>query len=223
MAGGRLELVDQNASNLRTTLDFRRAKPPVPWRTIALVAGFVLLIASIVTIGAVLEGNGDKGNLPPTAAPSTENRPEGHLDTYSYKGPKYEIVIVDEHVSRADLKQYWVLTRKFDYSSDAYKDQIKLIIGDIARKQRTDKLVVEVVTKKEIAFAESRSTYEEFVEEHGLDYALKTIPQIEKNHYAATFTGGYDPDTLEPSDADKAFEIAWYLGSQETEKWRPEA
>jgi PASTA domain len=145
-------------------------------------------------------------------------------DKAAYEGPPYKIVTVDRNQSSAKLSQYWVYTSKFDYSTDAYKDQVKMIIADIARKEKTAKLFVEDVTNKEIAEAESPSTYESFVEEHGMDYAINTIPQKEKSDWIASYTGGFDLGAGEPSESAAAFEVIWFpAGTDEIEKWKPQA
>ena len=157
----------------------------------------------------------------PTKEPK-ESKPEA--DAYSYKGPQYEIVTVDKNQGPAKLNQFWVYTSKFDYSTDVYKDQIKMIIADIAHAEGTDKFLVEVVTDKEIAQAESPSTYESFAKEHGVDYAIHTIPQKEKTEWVASYTGGFDPDSGEASDSAKAFEVIWFIAADaDIEKWKPEA
>jgi hypothetical protein len=143
-------------------------------------------------------------------------------EAYAYQGPKYEVVVVDQEQGPAKLSQYWVFTNKLDYASDAYKAKVKLIIADVARQAGTDKLFVEVVTDKEIALAESPSTYEKFIEDRGTDYAIKEIPKKEKTGYIATYSGGYDFDLGEPSDT--AFGIDWWpAGSTEHENWKPGA
>ena len=150
---------------------------------------------------------------------STQQTPEA--EEYTYRGPKYEIVSVDEDQGPAALTQHWVVTPKLDYSTDAFKDQIKLIIADIAHNEGTDKFFAEIVTSEEIALAESPSTYENFIEERGMDYAIKEIPKKEKDGYVATYTGGYDFDLGEVSDS--AFAIDWWpYAATEHEKWKPE-
>lgn len=161
----------------------------------------------------------------PSEEPTQEPEAPGpEVAAYSYQGPQYEIVIVDRNQGPAELNQYWVYTSTFDYSTDAYKDQIKMIIADIAQAEGTNKFLVEVVTDKEIAHAESPSTYESFVEEHGMDYAVNTIPEKEKTGWVASYTGGFDPDAGEASDSADAFEVIWFIAADaEIEKWRPEA
>lgn len=161
----------------------------------------------------------------PSEEPTQEpEKSKPATETYSYQGPQYEIVTVDKNQGPAKLNQYWVYTSKFDYSTDAYKDQIKMIIADIVHAEGTDKFLVEVVTDKEIAQAESPSTYKSFVDEHGMDYALKTIPQKEKIEWVASYTGGFDPDAGEASDSAKAFEVIWFIAADaEIEKWKPSA
>jgi hypothetical protein len=171
------------------------------------------------------------GSTPePSESPSEEPTPdpdesEPEAETYAYEGPQYEIVTVEEDMGPAELSQYWVVTSKFDYSTDAYKDQIKLMITDIARDAKTANLIVEVVTDKKIAAAEAASTYESFVAEYGEDYARNTIPKKEKEGWAASYTGGYDSSTNEASDSDDAFEVVWRPASDspEFENWKPQA
>ncbi|WP_088974502.1 DUF4839 domain-containing protein [Micromonospora coxensis] len=63
------EFVDQNQGTLRTTLNFRRPKPKVPWVLIAVAAGVVLLLAIVGGIASALQGGDDK-NSKPTTSPS---------------------------------------------------------------------------------------------------------------------------------------------------------
>lgn len=154
-------------------------------------------------------------------APTGSTQPTPDAEAYTYQGPKYEIVSVDEDQGPAKLNQYWVVTRALDYSAYAFKDQIKLSIADIAHNEGTDKFLAEIVTNEEIALAESASTYEDFIAEHGMEYAIEDIPRKEQKGYVATYTGGYDFDLGESSDS--AFAIDWWPAADtEHEKWRPE-
>lgn len=146
---------------------------------------------------------------------------EPAAEAYTYEGPAYEIVAVDENVA-AGLDQHWAYTVSLDTSTDDYRDQVKLMIEDVARAEGTDKLIVQVITDREIAEAESPSTTEAFVAEHGLDYFQTTIPEKEKTGWIAWYTGGIDLDTGDPSD--DAFVIDWSVASDhpETETWRPD-
>ncbi|MBN1093432.1 hypothetical protein JKP75_13190 [Blastococcus sp. TML/M2B] len=56
------ELVDQSAGTLHTTLNFRKPKPPLPVRQIAIAGAAVLVLAGVIGVGALLEGNGDSKN-----------------------------------------------------------------------------------------------------------------------------------------------------------------
>jgi hypothetical protein len=142
---------------------------------------------------------------------------------YTYAGPTYEVVTADKGAGMGVLDQYWVHTDQLDYSTDAYKDQLKLLISDVARSAGTNKLIVEVVTDKEIAEAEAASTYEDFVAEHGADYAVNVIPEKEKAGWVASYTGGIDLDAGELSDLDTAFGIDWFPASDNptSERWKP--
>ncbi|MCA0146752.1 hypothetical protein [Blastococcus sp. LR1] len=197
-------------------------------------AGAVAVIA--VVLGIVLAGGAGSSPATPAAstdatapseqpaeAPSQAPAPaESAAPAYAYQGVPYEIVVIDEDVSAAKLTRYWVLTAPFDYSTDAYKSQIGAIIEDIARRAGTTDVMVDVVTDREIAEAEAFSTYEAFVEKYGADYFLNTIPQKEKTHYVASYTGGFDRDNLQASTADAAYEILWHpAGNEELQNWKP--
>lgn len=156
-----------------------------------------------------------------TQEPDSEET-EPAADAYNYTGTDYEVVVVDEDVSAAKLMQHWVYTAELDTSAEAYKDQVKLIIANIAHNEGTDRLIVQVVTDREIAEAEALSTWENFLAEHGNDYTVNTIPEKEKSGWVASYTGGFDYDRGEPSD--DAFAIDWWpYGDLETEQWRPQA
>ncbi|WP_422750971.1 DUF4839 domain-containing protein [Micromonospora sp. WMMD1219] len=53
------ELVDRNQGTLRTTLNFRRPKPRIPWVLVAVAAGVVLLLAIVGGIVGALQGGDD--------------------------------------------------------------------------------------------------------------------------------------------------------------------
>jgi hypothetical protein len=142
---------------------------------------------------------------------------------YAYKGPQYDVVAVDEEAGMGVLDQYWIYTNKLDYSTKAYRAQLKLLITDVVRKAGTDQVIVQVVTDKDIALAEAVSTYQDFEAERGTDYVVNTIPQREKKGWVASYAGGIDYDAGALSDSDTAFGIDWFpAGSTATsEKWRP--
>ena len=147
---------------------------------------------------------------------------EPSAEAYVYQGPPYEIVTIDQAMGPARLDQYWVLASGLDFSTDAYRDQIRLIIADIAHAQGTAKLIVEVVTDREIIEAESASTIAAFMAEHGEDYFRDVIAPKEATSWIASYTGGFDADMGEPSDALEAFEILWWgYGDAEFETWSP--
>lgn len=212
---------------LRTQLTFRRPKAKPPWVVLGIVGGvFVVGITILIVIG-VTSGARDEiagptateavGTTVPSAAPSEEP-----AETYTYAGPQYEIIAVDEDQSAAELNQYWVYTSALDTSTDGYKDQVKLIIADIAQIEGTDLFLAEVVNDREIALAESPSTFTAFIAEHGEDYAVNTIPQKEGAGWVASYSGGFDYGTGEPSNT--AFEIVWWPATTaESETWAPTA
>jgi hypothetical protein len=204
----------------------------------AVLGGAALLIAIVGSIAGANQGGGD---APQASAPTSEaavvqsqqpseepipepKAPEPEAEKYEYQGPPYETITVDRNQGPAQLNQHWLYTSKFDYATAGYKDQIKMIIADIAHAEGTDKFLVEVVTDKEIAHAESPSTTKSFIEEYGTDYFLHTIPEKEKTAWVASYAGGFDPDTGEASDSATAFEVIWFIAADaEIEKWEPVA
>ena len=246
------ELVDQTQGTLRTTLNFRRPKPETsiskawasfralnPKARLGVVAAAVVVLLLPIIVGiAGSVGGADAGpNAEPSKSPAptaTENSEElatspvptpsaSPAETYAYEGPPYEIVTVDENVSSADLDQYWVYTSKFDYSKDDFRDQVKMIIADIAHREQTPELIVQVVSDKEIIEAESDATIADFMEEHDPAYFKNVIGPKEETHWVAWYQGGWDPDTAQPSDSADAFEITWIAEKiQGVEKWKPQ-
>ncbi|MFF1540051.1 hypothetical protein ACFVWL_08240 [Microbacterium sp. NPDC058269] len=210
----------------RTQLTFRQVKPKPPWLVIGIAGGVVVICFIIILIMSLITG-GDDGSTQPTTAqasaaaePSPEPSPEPE-DVYVYAGPQYETVAVDAGQSPAALNHYWIYSAELDTASDAYKDQIKMILEDIARTEGSALFLAEIVMDREIALAESPSTYEAFVQEHGEDYAITAIPQKEPAGWVASYAGGFDYNTGEASDS--AFELTfWPVGPSEIEKWKPE-
>lgn len=162
-------------------------------------------------IGASAVPATDESSEQPSKATEPEQAP------YTYDGPHYETVAY--YRLPIGLDEYFVLIDKLDYSTDSYKDQVKLIIADIARVKGTAKLNVNVVTDKEIALLESFPTTKEFYAEHGDDYVNNVVVPKEATDWVAAYSGGFDSGTGELSDSDNAFEVIWFGSDIET--WKP--
>lgn len=144
-------------------------------------------------------------------------------DPYTYGGPDYNVVVVDQNQGPARLTSYWVVTDKVDFSTGAYRDRVKLLVADVARSEGAAEVMVQVVTDKEIALAESPSTYQAFAADRGMDYAVNTIPQKEVAGWVASYTGGLDYDTGKSSTSPDAYEVIWRpYAASEVENWKPE-
>ncbi|MCG6567121.1 hypothetical protein [Tessaracoccus sp. ZS01] len=225
---------------LRTQLEFRRVKPKTPC---LLLSGLAAVgVVGIATLGIMNPGAdpNDRAEEPAPAAtvaavgtPSvvtasvgtpSQQTAETTEDTYTYEGPDYEVVVVDSAVGPAALDQYWIYTPAIEGSAAGHRDQAKAIIQDLAHKAGSDKFIAQIVTDKEIALAESISTYEAFVKQHGDDYVVNDILEKEVTGWVAAYTGGFDSETGAASDADSAFEALWWpYGDTESEEWRPAA
>lgn len=66
------ELLSQQQGRVRTTLHFRRPKPPIRWKMWAALGGAGIILASIITVGALLEEESDASAADNSAAASTE-------------------------------------------------------------------------------------------------------------------------------------------------------
>ncbi len=215
---------------------FRRLAPATQRRVLATVGGVIaVLVVIAIAISQLAGGDGtapsagepQKTTAAPQAPSETPTPSETPEETktaspeYVYAGPAYEVVVADENIGPAELKQIWVYVARLD-TTTAYKNQVKLIITDLAHKEGTAKFLAEVVTNKEIAEAEAFSTQEDFVEEYGDDYFLRDIPKMEKAGYVASYAGGFDYDSGEASD--DAFEVTWMIASDnpEFEDWKPD-
>ncbi|OZF25734.1 hypothetical protein CH296_26855 [Rhodococcus sp. 14-2496-1d] len=67
------ELVDRQDGILRTTITFRRPKPKPPWRLWAALGGVGVILAGIITVGALTED--DDASTTDAAAPSRAEQP----------------------------------------------------------------------------------------------------------------------------------------------------
>jgi hypothetical protein len=234
------EFVTKSQGLLRTELTFRRPKSKTQRLVLAVLGGLAgLAIVVGFTVGIVTEKQAgadaseasastsevaaapsEQSSAAPTEVPEPVDS-DPAVAPYAYQGPQYEIVAVDEDLP-VGLDQVWVYTTAFDFSTDAYKDQVRLIFTDVAHRAGTDHLVVQVVTDREVAEAEAFSTFEAFVEQYGMDYVIDVVTPKEATHWVAWYTGGLDPNTAQPSEADTAFEVVWRPGADaEFETWRP--
>ncbi|MFJ3632937.1 DUF4839 domain-containing protein [Streptomyces sp. NPDC090112] len=64
------ELVEQSQGGLRSTLEFRRAKKPVPWRLVGGVVGLVAVLVAVAGLAAAFGGEGG-GKDGATTAPAS--------------------------------------------------------------------------------------------------------------------------------------------------------
>lgn len=67
------ELVDQTPGKLRTTLNFRKPAPKVPWLPIAALLGVGVLILAIVGIASLFQGDDDAPATTAATSPSTSS------------------------------------------------------------------------------------------------------------------------------------------------------
>ncbi|MFD9094419.1 DUF4839 domain-containing protein [Streptomyces collinus] len=69
------ELVERAQGTLRSTLEFRRPKKPVPWRLIGGVAAVLVILAIVIGVGAALSGGGGKKDESGKSAATAGGKP----------------------------------------------------------------------------------------------------------------------------------------------------
>jgi hypothetical protein len=214
---------------------FGRLRPRTQQLLLAVLGGLVVLTVVVGMVVANQASGGTNGSAAPATEPAAVpsdvpvevpsqaalgSEPVGA--TYAYQGPQYEIVAIDEDLGPAELDQIWVYTSRFDYSTDEYKDQVRMIFEDVAHTRSTANLIVQVVTDREVAEMEAFSTIEDFYAEHGDRYVLDVVLPKEELHWVAWYTGGYDSDAGRASESADAFEIVWRpAATPEFETWKP--
>lgn len=153
---------------------------------------------------------------------TVEVQNDDNSEAYVYNGQEYEIV--DSYETGVGLTQYWIYTSSFDYSTVEYKQKVKEIIIDLVKQSKTTDIIVEVVTDKEIIYFESNNTITEYMNQYGDKYYRDTVVPKEKVGYIASYTGGYDFNESQRSTKDSAYEVIWFIASDdpEFEKWKPE-
>lgn len=105
------ELVNQTSGTLRTTLNFRRVKPKVPWLPIAVLGSIVLLLVMIGGIVVALQG-GD-GTAPASTKPATESSGTTKPDVPESSAPGPEQVL-----TRQNNKEFAALLATSDYCDE---------------------------------------------------------------------------------------------------------
>lgn len=149
---------------------------------------------------------------------STPNHPTGDLANGTY-----DVVITDPDIGPAGLTQYWVAVEGLDVATGAYRDTVKQIVSDLARAAGTTDIIVNVVTDPKIAEAESPATVLGFIAEYGDEYLVNTIPELEVEGWVASYSGGLNPEMVDPTVDLAGYEIVWWpYDTLEVEAWKPE-
>lgn len=90
------ELVDRQDGLVRTTMTFRRPKPKPPWRMWAALGGVGVILAGIITVGALTEDDNDASTTDAAAASSAEQpSPEPAPEQEAEPSPSADPMICD--------------------------------------------------------------------------------------------------------------------------------
>lgn len=119
------ELVTQQQGRLRTTMTIRRPKPKPPWRLWTALGGAGVILAGILTVGTLLEDDGDASTTDAVAASSTEQSspqpaPEREAEPSSSADP----MICDRRLGRSPCK----FGQTAIYSDTVWSGEVKLEI-----------------------------------------------------------------------------------------------
>lgn len=174
------------------------------------------------------------GNEPPRTPSATDTPPAETSDPTTPTPPPnnptgdpangtYDVVITDPDIGPAGLTQYWVAVEGLDVATGAYRDTVKQIVSDLAREAGTTDIIVNVVTDPKIAEAESPATVLGFIAEHGEEAFVTTIPELKVEGWVASYSGGLNPEMVDPTVALAGYEIVWWpYDTLEVEAWKPE-
>ncbi|MFD7474950.1 DUF4839 domain-containing protein [Streptomyces sp. NPDC059837] len=69
------ELVEQTQGTLRSTLNFRRPKKPLPWLLIGALAAVLVILAIVIGVASALSGGGEKKDESEKPAAAASKRP----------------------------------------------------------------------------------------------------------------------------------------------------
>lgn len=185
-------------------------------------------VAVVVALGLIGSAAPDTQQTANNTQNATPTAPREKAQAYSYAGQSYEIVKTNYNVGVTGLNEYYVLTQPFDYTNDGFKAQVKAILTDIAHKKATQKFMAYIVTNQESIDSKADPN---FILEKGADYYKSVINPKNETAYVASYTGGFDYDKTEKSDADSAFTILWFGSAVKsnptvgqyvgTEQWKP--
>lgn len=110
------ELVDQQSGTVRTTLRFRRPKPPVPWKMLAGLGAAAVVLFAIIGIGALLEDDDSANQV--NAAETVEAQPAETSDPAPDADPA-AVAEFDEVLTIDNSRELAALLQEGDYCSPA--------------------------------------------------------------------------------------------------------
>ncbi|MFD6567167.1 DUF4839 domain-containing protein [Micromonospora profundi] len=124
---------------MRTTLNFRRPKPKVPWKPIAVAAGVVLLLVSVGGVASALQGGEDKHPKPTKPPAVASGKPS---ETPEPEAPASDQPIAEQALTAENSKDLAALLAVPDYCDEAigtfaakYKGRTIRFDGSIASMQ----------------------------------------------------------------------------------------
>jgi hypothetical protein len=89
------ELVDRQDGILRTTMTFRRPKPKPPWRLWAALGGVGVILAGIITVGALTEDDDASATDAATASSAEQSSPQPAPAQEAEPSPSADPMICD--------------------------------------------------------------------------------------------------------------------------------
>lgn len=196
-------------------------------KTALIITGAILGFGLFVSV----IGQATNNNLPNTPPPST-SQPDStnQAQPTAISVPKYEIKETKDSVGVTELDEYYVLTDPVNLENDSFKQSIKAIFTDIATKRKTVNFMAKVYTDLNILNNEAHGQpLSDNIEENVRK--AKESAKIRETTLLASYTGGFNYDTLKPSSEEVAYNILWFGAANSSnpvvgkyvgdEQWKP--
>ena len=120
--------------------------------------------------------------------------------------PNYRQIQRNVSDRRDGKYSYYVVIDPVDLSNDGFKQNVKLVLQAIAKDNGGPNFSARIFDDEAVA-----NNYLSDKSDPPLDQGVvKEHNAQEEQHLIATFVGGIDQDTAQPSTADTAYNISWF-------------
>lgn len=171
-----------------------------------------IVVGSLFLFGLLIIGIGALIGVPESSKSSSTRQQK-----YTYSGPPYEIVYLDE-TGKVWPRSYYIFSDKMNTESPSFEAQVKAVFTDIAHKNNSANFAATIWSNKEVIDWKYPKTALKLMTENGEEYKNRIVALEEKNT-VAMYTSKNDGSMLE-------HDTLFYFPSSETPKahhefWTP--